>query len=57
MRVFPISVDNTECDVFIWRPGREVQENGLVIAGFFHNLIGGSLRLVNEIRIEDIELE
>ena len=57
MRVFPVSVDDTECDVFIWRPSREVQKNCIVIARFFHDLIARRLRLVNEIWIKDVELE
>ena len=56
MRVFPFAVYYAESNIFIGRAGSKVEQYGVFIPGLFDNFIGGSLRLVDKIRIEDIEL-
>lgn len=56
MRILPISVNDPEGNVLVGRPSTELQDDRLIISWLFDNLIGRSLRLVNEIWIEDVEL-
>ena len=57
MRVFPVTIDDPERDVFVWGPSSEPQETSILVPWFFDDPIRRCLRLVNEVRIEDIELQ
>lgn len=56
MRVLPFAIDDAESNVFVWRSGGKVEKHCLIITGFLHNLVSRSLRLVDEIRVEDVKL-
>lgn len=56
MGVFPFAVDNPKCNVFIGRACNELEQYGVVITRFFDDLVCWRFRLVNEVRIEDVEL-
>lgn len=56
MRELPLSVDDTERNVFVRWPGAEVQEHGLVVTGLLDDLVRRRLGLVDEVRVEDVEL-
>ncbi len=56
MREVPFSVDDTKRNIFVWRPCTEEQQDCVIVAGFFDNFIRGGFGLVDEVRIEDVEL-
>ena len=56
MRKFPLAIDNAERDVFVGRPGAEVEQHGVVVSRLLDNLVRRSLRFVDKVRIEDVEL-
>jgi hypothetical protein len=56
MRIFPFTVDNTERDIFVWWTSCKVEEDSLIVARIFDDLVCRCLRLVDEVRIKDIEL-
>ena len=56
MRELPLAVDDPERDVFVRRAGAEVQQHGLVVARLLDDLVRRRLGLVDEVRVEDVEL-
>jgi hypothetical protein len=54
--IFPFSVHYSERDVFIGRPGTEVEQHSLFVPWFLYNFVRGRLGLVDEIWIEYVEL-
>lgn len=56
MRVFPLFVDNRECNVFIWRSCYEHYRRYVRIIFVFNDFVGRCLGFVYEIRVEDVEL-
>lgn len=56
MRILPISVNNPKCNVFVWRPCSKVKKNRVVVARFFYNFVRRGLGLIDEVRVENIEL-
>lgn len=56
MGEFPLPVDNPECDVLVRRSSAELQDDSIIVAGLFDNLIGRCFGFVDEIRVEDVEL-
>lgn len=56
MREFPLAVDNSESNVLVGGASAEMKQDSFVISWLLDNFIGGGFRLVNEIRVEDVEL-
>lgn len=56
MRIFPVTIDNPEGDILVWRTSRETKKTGVFVSGLFDDPIRWRLRLVDEIRIKYVEL-
>lgn len=56
MGKFPFSINDSEGDVFIWRAGTELQDDGLVVTRLFDDLVCRRFGFVDEIRIKYVEL-
>ena len=56
MGVFPVSVDDSERDILVWRTSSKYQKDSIVANSILDQFVRRSLRLVNKVWIEDIEL-
>ncbi len=43
VRELPLSVDDSEGDIFVWRTSAEVQQYGLIVPGLLDDLVRGRL--------------
>ena len=57
MRIFPISVHNAERDVLVRWSRAEHQQHRLLIARLLNDLVRRRLALVDEVRVEYVELD
>ena len=57
MGELPFPVDDSKCNVLVRRARAELQNDGLIVAGFLDDLVCGCLRLVNKVGVEYVELE
>ena len=56
VRELPFAIDNSERDVFVWRPCHKVQEDRILVTRLLDDLVRRRLGLVDEIWVEDVEL-
>ena len=56
MRVLPIITNNSESDIFVWRSRAELKQNSIFVSWFLDDLVRRRLGLVDEVRVEDVEL-
>lgn len=56
MRKLPFAINDTEGNVLVRRAGAEKEQNCIIIPGFFDDFVSGSLGLVDEIGVENVEL-
>ena len=52
----PFPIDDAECNILVWGTSTEMKEHSLIISRLLHNFVSRGFGLVDEIRIEDIEL-
>jgi hypothetical protein len=56
VRIFPFTVNDAKCNVFIRRTSGKVQEDSFLVIRILDDLVCWGFGLVDEIRIEDIKL-
>lgn len=56
MREFPLAINDPERDVLIRRPSSKVQQHRLVVPRLLDDLVRRRFGLVDEVRVEDVEL-
>lgn len=55
MRMLPVTIDDSECYVFVRRASREYKQDGIFIRSLLDELIRRRFGLVDEIWVEDVE--
>ena len=56
MGILPLPVDDPEGDVLVRRSRAKMQQHGILVSGFFDNLVRGRLGLIYQIGVEYVEL-
>lgn len=56
MRILPITIDDTECNVFVRGTRAEIQETSLIVSRLLDEFERRCFRFIDEVRVEDVEL-